>query len=416
MKDVSLSNLCDLAATQVDPADNTSLPYVGLEHVTPGRFAVSAWGKASDVSSSKFLFKRDDILYGKLRPYLDKAVIAQGDGLCTTEFLVLRPKVGVDARFLAAVVHSQQFIEHAMAGVTGAHHPRTSWSHLREFAIPEFDPPTQTKIGAIAATAQEAITACEITLDSTSALKRAAMREVFTRGLRGREQKETEIGLIPASWNVVALGTLGPIGNGSTPKRSVREYWDGGTYPWLTSAKVYDREIVAADQFVTETALSECHLPKVRPGSVLMAITGQGKTLGHCAVLKCEATINQHIAYMAVSPEVADPSYVRGYLETKYDFLRQVGSGGGSTKGALTCAFLKTLPIPLPPGPDLDEQREIVAILDAIDQKIDLHKTKKAVLEEMFRAMLRELMTGEICLTDFDLSALDAPAAAEGSL
>jgi type I restriction enzyme S subunit len=242
-----------------------------------------------------------------------------------------------------------------------------------------------------------------------STLKLAAMRELFTRGLRGEEQKETEIGPLPGGWGVMALGDLGRVGNGSTPKRSVPAYWEGGTFPWLTSAKVYDREIVAADQFVTEIALSECHLPKVKPGSVLMAITGQGKTLGHCAVLRLEATVNQHIAYINVAPEKADPSYVRGYLETQYDYLRQVGSGGGSTKGALTCAFLKAMPIPLPP--QLAEQREIVEILDAIDQKIDLHKRKKAVLEELFKALLHKLMTGEIRVADLDLSALDAPAA-----
>jgi type I restriction enzyme, S subunit len=167
---------------------------------------------------------------------------------------------------------------------------------------------------------------------------------------------------------------------------------------------------VQADQFVTGQALSECHLPKIQPGAILIAITGQGKTLGHCAVLKIEATTNQHIAYLATDLTRADPSFVRGYLETQYDYFRQVGSGGGSTKGALTCAFLRDLPIPFPPT--LDEQGEIAAVLDAIDAKIDLHKRKKAVLEELFRALLHKLMTGEIRVADLDLSALEKGAAA----
>jgi type I restriction enzyme, S subunit len=145
---------------------------------------------------------------------------------------------------------------------------------------------------------------------------------------------------------------------------------------------------------------------------VLIAITGQGKTLGHCAVLKIEATINQHIAYVATDTKRADPSYVRGYLETQYEYLRQVGSGGGSTKGALTCAFLRDLPIPFP---NLDEQREIVEILDAIDRKIDLHKRKRAVLEELFKSLLHKLMTGEICVADLDLSALKPAEKAEAA-
>ena len=46
--------------------------------------------------------------------------------------------------------------------------------------------------------------------------------------------------------------------------------------------------------------------------------------------------------------------------------------------------------------PSLDEQREIVTILDTIDRKIDLHRRKRAVLDDLFKALLHKLMTGEI--------------------
>jgi type I restriction enzyme S subunit len=71
---------------------------------------------------------------------------------------------------------------------------------------------------------------------------------------------------------------------------------------------------------------------------------------------------------------------------------------------------LEPLIIPVPPT--LKEQCEIVAILDAIDRKIDLHRKKRAVLDELFKALLHKLMTGEIRVGDLDLSALDHPAAA----
>ena len=59
--------------------------------------------------------------------------------------------------------------------------------------------------------------------------------------------------------------------------------------------------------------------------------------------------------------------------------------------------------------PTIDEQHEIVAILDAIDRKIDLHRRKRAVLNDLFNALLHKLMTGEIRVADLDLSALNAP-------
>ena len=78
------------------------------------------------------------------------------------------------------------------------------------------------------------------------------------------------------------------------------------------------------------------------------------------------------------------------------------------TQKNINIQFLKPWPIVVPP---VDEQREIVAILDAIDRKIDLHRRKRAVLDELFKALLHKLMTGEIRVADLDLSAL-APEAA----
>lgn len=64
---------------------------------------------------------------------------------------------------------------------------------------------------------------------------------------------------------------------------------------------------------------------------------------------------------------------------------------------------LKAFPVLIP---TLDEQREIVAILDATDHKIDLHRRKRVLLDDLFKALLHELMTGEIRVADLDLSAL----------
>lgn len=282
--------------------------------------------------------------------------------------------------------------------------PNLSRNRLAALDVPHPDIHEQRDIVRALARVRDAVKLHDRSTSLAQDLKRAAMRTLFTKGLRGEAQKETEIGPIPESWELKPLGSFGRVGNGSTPKKSVNEYWDGGDFPWLTSAKVYDRDIVSADQFVTQEALEKCHLPIVEPGAILVAITGQGKTLGNCAVLRVRATINQHLAYVATDLSLADPGYLRGYLETQYDYFRQVGGGGGSTKGALTCAFLRGVPIPCPPT--LEEQREIVAVLDAIDRKIDLHRLKRAVLDELFKALLHKLMTGEIRVTDLDLSAL----------
>jgi len=116
------------------------------------------------------------------------------------------------------------------------------------------------------------------------------------------------------------------------------------------------------------------------------------------------------LAYLDTDISRANPSFIRGYLESQYEYLRQVASGGGSTRGALTCAFLRDLSIPLP---SLDEQHEIVGILDVIDQKLDIHQKKRAVLEDLFRSLLHKLMTGAIRVSDFNLAALEQTGSAQ---
>jgi len=317
----------------------------------------------------------------------------------------LVPRTELSGSFLrAAIYHSRaRLLSRIVPSAHGTMTLNLDDVEAFEVHVP-LDPREGNEVARVVDLILDAIDHASQQCATAQGLKCTAMRALFTRGLRGEAQKETEIGPVPKSWDVIPLGSLGRIGNGSTPKKNVPEYWKDGDFPWLTSAKVYDRNIVEADHFVTATALRECHLPQIEPGAILIAITGQGKTLGHCAVLRMRATANQHIAYIATDLERAEPSFVRGYLETQYDYFRQVGAGGGSTKGALTCAFLRSVPIPFPPT--LDEQREIVTVLDAIDRKIDIHRRKRAVLNNLFKALLHKLMTGEIRVADLDLSAL----------
>jgi type I restriction enzyme S subunit len=212
------------------------------------------------VKSSKTAFKIGDILFGKLRPYLRKGAQADFDGVCSTDILAFRAKATCESDFLKFVIHSDEFVAHAKSTTSGVQHPRTSWPSLREFRLSLPPLPEQKKIAHILSTVQRAIEAQERIIQTTTELKKALMHKLFTEGLRHEPQKQTEIGPVPESWEVVELGSLAKVGNGSTPKRANETYWEGGTIPWLNSTKIHDRFITEADQFVTALAAKECHL------------------------------------------------------------------------------------------------------------------------------------------------------------
>ncbi|USY20739.1 restriction endonuclease subunit S [Nocardiopsis exhalans] len=202
-------------------------------------------------------------------------------------------------------------------------------------------------------------------------------------------------GVVPSSTSLGSgadkLGRTTRIGNGSTPRRENREYWDGGDVPWLNSSVVNQRRVDSAVQFVTAAALSECHLPIVPPGSVLVGLTGQGKTRGMATILDVEATVNQHLAYVIPDRDKWWPGYLLWLLTSAYDDLRRISEENGSTKGGLTCEALKQLRVSIPP---IDEQRAICCYLDRETARID------TLIEEQQRliGMLWERRRA-VCLT-----------------
>ncbi len=169
------------------------------------------------------------------------------------------------------------------------------------------------------------------------------------------------LGAIPSHWAMSRIKRFARVGNGSTPSRGKPEYWAETGLPWLNSGSVHQGKITRASRFVTNRALTECHLPQLQPGTVLVAITGQGKTRGTSGLLMIPATINQHMAYIAPLEGVVAGNYLRYSLVAAYSQLRAISNDAGGTKGALTCEDVRRFDVAVPP---IDEQLTIASVLD----------------------------------------------------
>ena len=150
--------------------------------------------------------------------------------------------------------------------------------------------------------------------------------------------------------------------------------------------------------------------------SVLIAITGQGKTRGTSAVLGFEATINQHIAYITQSVPVVIAKYLHLSLVAAYPTLRSMSDDSGSTKGALTCEALKRFKIAVPP---VDEQQRLVEAISAETKAANtaIARTEReiALMQEYRTRVTADIVTGKLDVREAaaKLPALPAdPAAA----
>jgi type I restriction enzyme, S subunit len=120
-----------ISPDSVDP----KTPYFGLEHLPRKSIALSEWGKAGEVQSTKLAFRKGEILFGKIRPYFHKVGVAPINGICSSDTIVIQPK---DSKFFSVVlscVSSEDFVNHATQTSQGTKMPRANWDVLVKYPV-----------------------------------------------------------------------------------------------------------------------------------------------------------------------------------------------------------------------------------------------------------------------------------------
>jgi type I restriction enzyme S subunit len=110
-------------------------PYIALEHMPRRSIALGDWADSNVVESGKTVFKKGDILFGKLRPYFHKVGLAQVDGVCSTDILVLSPISESWRGSLLCIASSDELIQFTNLASTGTKMPRTNWGDIGSFKI-----------------------------------------------------------------------------------------------------------------------------------------------------------------------------------------------------------------------------------------------------------------------------------------
>ena len=332
-----------------------------------------------------------------------------GPACCGGDVIILRPSIDADARFLgyamdcAATARQKACIGRGFTVV----HVYSSDLKYVTVAIPSL--PEQAAIVRFLDHADRRIRRYIRAKQKLIALLEEQKQAVIHEAVTGRIDVRTGrpypaykdsgvewLGKVPGHWTVGPIGRFSAVGNGSTPSRSNAAYWSCGTHPWLTSSSVNERYVTKADQFVTDRALRECHLPHVTANSVLVGITGQGKTRGMAAVLRIDATINQHLAYITLRTEAISPCYVHLFLDAAYAELRGISSASGSTREALTCEDIRAFRVVLPPA---DEQEVVLSAvarsIGRLESGADGARRQIDVAREYRERLIADVVTGK---------------------
>jgi len=258
---------------------------------------------------------------------------------------------------------------------------------LNERSLPLPPLSEQKKIAHILSTAQRAIEAQERIIQTTTELKKALMHKLFTEGLRHEPQKQTEIGPVPESWDVVELGELAKIERGKfshRPRNEPRFY--GGKYPFIQTGDVSncDGYIRSYTQTLNEAGIA---ISKMFPvGTILITIAAN---IGFTGILEFDSACPDSL--IGITPnENVHTEFLNYYLITQQPEMDRLAPKG--TQKNINIQFLKPWPVPLP---SFEEQREIAEAFSATDRKIRLATKKRSQLQDLFRTLLHELMTAK---------------------
>lgn len=397
-------------------ADHETVPFVPMEAIPQGgHYEPRYYAKPGPQIASGTYFERGDLLIAKITPSFENGKQAWAKGLptpfgyATTEAIPLHPSTpGNDRRLLFFyLLHPEirSYVSERMEGSTGRQ--RVPEQVLMDLPYPELPPEEQRSIADMLERITLQIEIEERGAQTAEALKRAAMRELFTRGLRGEPQKETEIGLVPESWEPRTILELCEIWSGGTPRKSVTEYWNGDI-PWVSGK---DLKVPALDDALDHVSAAgvEAGSRLAPAGAVLLLVRGMGlaKDLP-VSVINRPMAFNQDVKALVSRGEYSGQFLRSAIYAGKERLLSQIVP---SAHGTMTLNLNDVETFKVACSSDPAEADNISTILDAIDRKIELHRKKRAVLEELFKALLHKLMTGEIRVADLDLSALaDAPA------
>jgi type I restriction enzyme S subunit len=364
--------------------------YIGLEHIAKNTKYLRQWGYAADVISTQGVFQVGDTLFGKLRPYLSKVSIADFDGICSTDILVIRTVNGTSPEFLYRILSSEDAISYAVESSAGNVMPRTSWKAMAEFIFLKPPLKEQQKIAQILTSVDEVIEKTQAQIDKLKDLKTAMTQELLTKGIGHVEFKDSPVGRIPVGWDCVKMNKIAKVTDGAhfTPT-----YMTKGV-PFLRVTDLKNKSIFNGNiKFIPlnehEELIKRCNPEK---GDILFSKNG---TIGLTRLIDWDDdfSIFVSLALIKILSNKVTPEYLTLFMESpivKYQIKMR------SKQGSVTNLHLEEIrefDIPLP---SVLEQTEIIKMLSSIINKLDSVEKKHENLVNLKKALMQDLLTGKV--------------------
>ena len=366
-KTASLGDVCVIEKTKFKDGE---LPYVGMEDIVSGTGKFVGSREPKKVGSSTFQFTPNHLLYGRLRPYLNKVLLPDFEGHCSSEIFPLLPKAELDKSFLFYWITSEQVVKEINRTCTGARMPRANVNEVLKFDIPIPPIEEQKRIVAIL---DEAFAGIDTAIANTEK-NLANARELFLSKKNHLFQvieKTAQLKPLPTVCEEIFAGGDAPKGNYSkieTDKFKIPIYAnavkDAGLYGYTDFARA------------------------LKP-SITVAARGSGT--GHIELRREPFLPIVRLIVLTPNEEELTLEYLMHAIQN-LDILRS-----GSAIPQLTVPMIKEYSIPVP---TIIEQNQIVEKLEELSGKIVelefIYQLKLNSLTELKQSLLQKAFSGEL--------------------
>ena len=351
-----------------------NLPYLGLEHIESETGEIVSVSQDTPTSTT-FRFGGDHVLYGKLRPYLNKVALPDFEGRCSTEIIPLKPRVGITREFLAYALRRPDVVKAVTEKTTGARMPRTDMNFL--MSHPVVIPPEneQRRIVDILKRADSIRRLRKQAIDTARQLIPALFIDMFGDPATN-----------PKGWEVMPFSEVGTLDRGKSKHRPRNDpILFGGPYPFIQTGDVANSNgvITKYSSTYSEEGLKQSRLWPA--GTLCITIAAN---IADTGVLGFDACFPDSVVGFIPNDKVRT-EYVQYWLS----FLKPVLESNAPqlAQKNINLKILRSLPIIVP---RIELQNEFVARLGSIQSILHQQEIAQVGAESGFQSLLFRALSG----------------------
>jgi type I restriction enzyme S subunit len=376
MKKAALKDVAPAKAARLAFSPNDAVWQLNLDQIESqsGRILSKVTDLASTAGSSTQAFDTGNVLYSKLRPYLNKVVCPDSSGIATTELVPLRPDPKqLNRQYLTYYLRSPEFVKWVSNEVAGAKMPRVTmkvfWDH--EIPLPPID--EQKRIAAILDAADALRAKRRQSIAQLDALIQSTFLDLFGDPVTN-----------PMGWEVIPLGEICSLVNGRAFKP---EEWESEGLPIIRIQNLNDDS-----KPFNYSSKKWPEKVRAKTNDILLSWSGTPGTSFGCFRWKGpEGWVNQHIFRVEVEPKIDSTFFIESVNARLLELISKAHGGVGLkhiTKGKLETVELTLPPLPL--------QQKFAAIVESIERQKAAQRAHLAELDTLFAALQHRAFRGEL--------------------